>query len=229
MIPYDASTVIIAVRPEWLHQCGCAPSLTSETSRWYINLRPASITVWSFVLASSLAYVKRTRWRGGQLWPYVGIDSFGKPLHRDYNAMGDFGTIPPRVPSTCTQNAILSLLIIQDIPSGQMYVAGDNPSLIPSVSCLTTSSYLCNHVRKGDDVSHAAKFQSYACQCFSHMYKFWDGLPSYLSFQVLWWAPGLPSTQRNLHPDLGAWFSIVIAVATAVTHAARHNTSVGIA
>jgi len=55
----------------------------------------------------------------------------------------------------------------------------------------------------------------------------WD--PSYQSFQVLWWAPGLTSTQRKLHPRLGVWLSIVIAVATGDSHSVCHNTSPGIA
>ena len=51
--------------------------------------------------------------------------------------------------------------------------------------------------------------------------------PSYLSFPVLWWAPGLTITQRKLHPRFGAWFWIVIAVATRDAYSARHNTSLG--
>jgi hypothetical protein len=86
--------------------------------------------------------------------------------------MGDGGNISPPVPSTCAQNAILSLLIINIIPCGQIYVAIDNPSLVPSVSCLTNSSYLWNDVRAADNISHAEILQTNGCQCFSHMYKF---------------------------------------------------------
>jgi hypothetical protein len=93
---------------------------------------------------------------------------------RDCKAMGDAAKISPRVPSTCAQNAILSLLIIHIIPSRQIYVAIDNPSLVPSVSCLSTSSYLWNYVRAADDVSHAENLQSNGCRCFSHLYKFRD-------------------------------------------------------
>jgi hypothetical protein len=63
---------------------------------------------------------------------------------QDCKGMGDAAKISPRVPSFCVQNVILSLLIIHIIPSRQIYVPIDNPSLIPSVSCLTTSSYLWN-------------------------------------------------------------------------------------
>jgi len=87
-------------------------------------------------------------------------------------AMGDAAKISPRVPSTCAQNAIFSLLIIHIIPSHQIYVAIDNPSLVPSVSCLTTSSYLWNDVHAADNTSHTENLQSNGCRCFSHLYKF---------------------------------------------------------
>jgi hypothetical protein len=93
---------------------------------------------------------------------------------RDCKAMGDAAKITPRVLSTCAQNAILSLLIILIIPSRQIYVAIDNPSFVPSVSCLTTSSYLWNDVRAADNISHAENLQSNGCRCCSHLYKFRD-------------------------------------------------------
>ena len=76
--------------------------------------------------------------------PYVGLGSLGMCLDPHCNAMGDAAKSSPFVPSICAQNAILSLLIIHIIQSHQIYVAMDNPSLILSISCLTTSSYLCN-------------------------------------------------------------------------------------
>jgi hypothetical protein len=82
------------------------------------------------------------------------MGSLGTRLHLDCNAMGDVTKISPRVSSTCAQNAILSLLIIHIIPSRKIYVAIDNPSLVPSISCLTTSSYLWNYMHAADDVSH---------------------------------------------------------------------------
>jgi hypothetical protein len=135
------------------------------------------------------------------------MGSLGTRLHRDCNAMGDAAKISPRVPSTCAQNAILtlltvwyckamgdavnisphvpstcaqnatlSLLIIHIIPSRQIYVALDNPSLVLSVSCLRISSYLWNYVCAADDVSHAENLQSNGCQCVFHLYKFRDGI-----------------------------------------------------
>jgi len=100
----------------------------------------------------------------------------GTCLQRDCNAMGDFAKISPHVPSTCVHNAILSLLIIRIIPSHQIYVAIDNPSLLSSISYLTTSSYLWNDVRVDDDVSHAENLESDSCWCVSHLYKFRDGI-----------------------------------------------------
>ena len=102
------------------------------------------------------------------------------PIIRDCKAMGDAAKISPRVPSHCPQNAILSLLIIHIIPSRQIYVAIDNPSLVPFVSCLTTSSYLWNYVRAADDVSHSANLENSGCRYFSHVYKSRDGI------QVTW-------------------------------------------
>jgi len=104
------------------------------------------------------------------------MGSLGTPWHWDCNAMGNVAKISPRVPSTCAQNALLSLLIIHIIPSWQIYVAIDNPSLVPSASCLTASSYLWNYVRAANDVSHAEKLQSNGFWCFSHLYKFREGI-----------------------------------------------------
>ena len=61
--------------------------------------------------------------------------------------MCDAQNISPRAPSTFPPNAILSSLIIHIIPSRQIHLAIDNPSLIPSVTCLNTSTYLWNYVR----------------------------------------------------------------------------------
>jgi hypothetical protein len=80
---------------------------------------------------------------------------FSLQIIRDCKAMGDAGNISPRVPSTCTRNRILSLLIIHNIPGWQTYVGIDNPSFVPSVSCLTPSSYLWNDVQAADNISHA--------------------------------------------------------------------------
>jgi len=149
-----------------------APCLNT---RRRVAYRPL-IAVSPFLLALLVSYFKRTLGRCGQLWPYVGIGSLCTRLHRDCNAMDDVAKISPRVPSTCAQNAILSLLIIHIIPSRQIYVAIDNPSLLPSISCLTTCSYLWNYLPAADEVSHAEIFQSNGCRCFSYLNEFLDGI-----------------------------------------------------
>jgi len=108
---------------------------------------------------------------------------FSLLIIRDCKAMSDAAKISPRVASTCAQNTILSLLIIHIIPSRQIDVAIDNASLVSSVSCLSTSGYLWNYVRAADDVSHTENLQSNGCRCFSHLYKFRDGIQVALVFR----------------------------------------------
>jgi len=87
-----------------------------------------------------------------------------------------FEAISPCVPSTCAHNAIHSLLIIHIIPSRHIYVAIDNPSLVPSFPCLTACGYLWKYLRAADDVSHAENVQSNGSQCFSHLNEFREGI-----------------------------------------------------
>jgi len=83
----------ISVRAEWLRQSGCAPSEPSETPRWRITPRLASILRVGlhialrspFLLALLVSYFRQTLWRCGQVWPYVGVGSLGPSLHRDCN------------------------------------------------------------------------------------------------------------------------------------------------
>jgi len=124
------------------------------------------ITVSPFLLALTVFYFKWILCCYGQLWPYIGMGSLDTPLHRDFNAKGDTVKISPCVPSTCVQNAILSLLIIHIIPSRQIYVAIDNPTLVPSVSCVITGSYLWIYVCAADYVWPAENLKSNCCQCY---------------------------------------------------------------
>jgi len=55
------------------------------------------------------------------------MGSLGTRLHHDCNAMGDAAKSSPRNPSTCAQNANLSLLNIHIIPIYPIYGAIDNP------------------------------------------------------------------------------------------------------
>ena len=134
------------------------------------------IAISPFLLVRSVSYIKWSLRRCGQLWPSVRMGSLGTRLHRDCNAMGDAAKISPRVPSTCTQNAILFLLIIHIIWGRQIYVAIDSPSLIPSVSCLTTSSYLWNDMSTANNISHTENLQSNGWLYFSQFYKIRNGI-----------------------------------------------------
>jgi len=127
-------------------------------------------------IALSVSYFKRTVWRLGQLGPYVGKGSLRIRMHLNCNRMGDIAKISPRIPSTCAHNATLSLLFIHIIPSRQIYVAIDNSLLVPSVYWLTTRGHLWNYVCAADDASHTEHLQSNGCGCFSHLYKFQDGI-----------------------------------------------------
>jgi hypothetical protein len=66
--------------------------------------------------------------------------------------------------------------MIHIIPSCKINVAINNPSLVPSVSCLTSSSDLSDDVRAAGNISHTEIWQSNSCQCFSHLYNFRDGI-----------------------------------------------------
>jgi len=135
---------------------------------------PIADSLFLHVLSDS--YFKRSFWHCGQLWQYVGMGSLGMRLNRDCNAIGDTAKIPHRVPSTCAQNLNPSLLIIHIIPSSQMYVAIDNPSLVPSVTYHATRSILWKYMRTADNVSHAESLPNNSCRCFSHLYRFRDGI-----------------------------------------------------
>jgi len=133
---------------EWMHSVravrdilGAAYSRPAVITTRRVPCHPPS-AVSLFLLALSVSYLKCSAWRYGQLRPYVGMGSLGARLHQDCNAVGDAAKTSPCIPSTYMQNAILSLLIIHIIPSHQIYVAIDNPSLVPCISCLTTTSYL---------------------------------------------------------------------------------------
>jgi hypothetical protein len=99
------------------------------------------------------------------------MGSLGISLHRDCYAMINFAKISPHIPSTCSQNAIIFSLIIHIIPNRQNYVAIDNPSLVPSVSWLPTTSNPWNYVNAADDVSQGENVQIHGCRCVSQLYK----------------------------------------------------------
>ena len=181
----------ISVRAEWLCQSGRAPSQQSETPRWRITPCPRSIPLIALHIALwSLFHwffsLCRSRFWNTHSGVVANCDHTSEWVHwvcaciGDCNARCDTAKITPRVPSPCAHNAIFSLLIIHIIPSRRFYVAINNPSLIPSVSCLSNSSYLWNDVHTADDVSHAENLQSNGCWWFSHLYKLRHGI------QVTW-------------------------------------------
>jgi len=149
-----------------------------NTTRRIAYCHPVPVSLFLHTLA--VTDFKPTLGRCGQLWQYIWMSWLGTRLHWDRNAMGDAATSSHSIPSTSAQYAILTLLIIDIVQSRQIHVAIDNPLLVPSVSCLTTSRYLCDSVRTADNVSHAENLQSYSCRCFSHLYEFRDGI------QVTW-------------------------------------------
>ena len=98
----------------------------------------------------------------------------GTLLNHDCNVMGDVVKISAHIPCTCVQNAIPSLLTIPIISIGQIYVAIDNPSLVPSASCLTACSYLWKYMRAAGDVSHTVNLQGNSYWCCSNLNIFRD-------------------------------------------------------
>jgi len=140
----------------------CAPGVNTNCR----NACRPPIAVSHYLLALLVFHYKWKLWRCGQLWPYVGMGSLGTRLHWDCNVMGDAANTSPHITSTCTHNAIHSLLIIHIIPSRQIDVAIDNSSSVPSVCCLTTGSYHLNYVRAADGVTHAGNLQCIGCWCW---------------------------------------------------------------
>jgi hypothetical protein len=93
-------------------------------------------------------------------------------LHQDCSAMADAANISSHIHLTFMQNAVISFLYILIISSHQINIAIDNPSLLPSVYCLTTCSYPWNYVRAADTISHTEHMQSNCCGCLSHLSNF---------------------------------------------------------
>jgi hypothetical protein len=185
LMPLYSSAKNNSVLAEWLNQSGHGPSERSETSCWRHTPRPASIPCIALHIAipwllhccfSLCQYSILDEHSGfdGQLSAYIGMGSLGMLFHHDCNVMGDAAITSPRVPSICTQNAILSVLMIPIIPSRQIYVAIDNPSLVLSLSSLTSSSSPWNYMCAANNVSHAENLQSNCCRSLSHLYKFRD-------------------------------------------------------
>jgi len=169
MAPSQRTRSIWVVRDIPVVACS-APGI--DTTR-HVAYRPP-IAVSPFVLALSVSWFEPTLTHSGQLWPYVGIVSSGTWLRRDFNGMGDAVKTSPHVPSTSTQNAFLSLLIIHIIRSRQIDVGIDIPALVLSVSCPSTSSYVWNYRPATVNVSLTENLHSNCRRCLSLLYKFGD-------------------------------------------------------
>ena len=78
--------------------------------------------------------------------------------------MGEVAKISPRVPSTYAHNAILSLLIVHIIPSHQINMGINNPSLVSFVFSFIPTSYIWSFVCAANDDSHAENSQSNRCR-----------------------------------------------------------------
>jgi len=167
-----------SVRAEWLRQSGRTPSEPSETPRWRITPRPASIQrVALYIALRSLIHCLFAFCRSPILNDHSGaVANCDNTLEWVDWVRACIGIAMRWVTLRISLLAFLlparkmqfSLLIIHIIPSHQIYVAVDNPLLVPSVSCLTSSSYLRNYVRAADNISHAENLQCKGCRCFSH-------------------------------------------------------------
>jgi hypothetical protein len=97
------------------------------------------------------------------------MGSLGTRIPRDRVAIGDILKIPSPVTSAIVYYPILSVIFIHIIPSHQISVAIANPSLVPSNSCLNTSSYLSNDICAAKNISHNDNLQRTGCLSSFHL------------------------------------------------------------
>jgi hypothetical protein len=164
MVPVERNHPINAVR-NTLVGAHSAPGVNTMRHVAY----PLPITVSPFPHILQVFDSNQSLWRCGKLWPHIRMGLLGTQLHCNWNAMGDAAKISPRIPFIWAPNPILFLLTIPIIASHQINVTVDNPSILLSVSCLTTSSCLWNYVCVDDNVSHGENLASNGCRYFSHL------------------------------------------------------------
>ena len=141
-----------SVRAEWLRGSGRAPSEPSETPQWRITAHLASIQRVAFHIAPwSLFRRFFLLWRS--------------PMLNDHS----------RVMANCDHTSEWVHWVRTCIGIAMRWVTLQK-SLVPFVSCLTTSSYLWSDVRAANNISHAEDMQSNCCQWCSYLYKFRDGI-----------------------------------------------------
>jgi hypothetical protein len=173
-----------SLRAQWLHQSGRPPSEPSETPQWRITPRPASIQPVALYIALRLLFHCLFAFcQSPILNDHSGVvancDNTSEWVHWVRASIGiAMRWVTLRISLLAfllpTHKIQFSLLIIHIIPSCQIYVAIDNPSLVLSVSCLTTSSYHWNYICAANNISHAENLQTNGSRCFSHLYKFRD-------------------------------------------------------
>lgn len=137
------------------------------------------------------------------MWPTLTICRnvfVGYPVSLEFQYNLWCGKVCPHIPSTCATYAIMSFLIMHMISSCQICVAIDNPSLVPSVCCLESSTYFWNYVCVAANASHAENLQSNGWRCLSGGYTFWDGsnLPEFSGIEVITWANHNSTTAPSL-------------------------------
>jgi hypothetical protein len=142
----------------------------SNITQWVAYRSP--ITFRQFLLSESVCYFDLALWCCTQLPLDVGNGSLCMCLPPNFNALGGVVTFSPHVPSTCTLNGILSVWIRDIIPSSQQYVAIDNPSLIQSICCFSTTSLVMYYCHADDNDCNSEIMQSPSEQCVPH----WDNI-----------------------------------------------------
>jgi hypothetical protein len=167
---------------EWTHSDSAikdTPAATYDTpgihTRCHVEYCPP-IALSPILLPLLVSCFESTLWSGGQVELYIVMGSFCTRFHCDSNVMGDAVKISPRIPSTCTQSLILSLLIVHIDPIHQIYVVDNNSSLARFSSSLTTSQYRWTDVPTAGSISHAEYFLSHGYLCIFLFYKFQDGI-----------------------------------------------------
>ena len=145
------------------------------------------------------------------------MGSLGMCLQQDGNAMGDTTNFSPCISSTCAQNAMISSLMIQIIPSHQINVAINNPSLIPPISYWMPCWFFWNSVCTADDVSHT-----------ENLHKLQDRIQVTRVFGIVVSARANQYTMNS--PSLfRSLFWILVPVTMGDAHSACQNPSQGIA
>jgi len=228
-----------SVRAEWLRRSGRTPSEPSETPWWRITLRPASIQCVTFYITlRSLFHCFFVFCRSPILNDHSGIvancDYTSAWVHWVHPCIGIaiwwvtlrkslLGFLLP----ACKMQFSFDKLYTSFQVARDMWLLTILYSFHPSpvLQLVAISGITCGQLRMFPTLKTC---NATATGAFSPV-QISRRDPSYPSFQVLWWAPGLSSIQWNLHPRLGVWLWIVVSAATRDAHSVHHNTSTCVA